>query len=205
MNRPMGITGAVCAIVIALSAYANAITVQQIAAHVGKDSIIHAEFTQTRKLAALKRPIVSRGKVVVAGGQGIVWQIEHPYRATYVITKDTIAEVDQDGRRKSSQPERAHQSRQATKLISSLLELNEITLSENFSVVVSGDIDQWAIHLAARDSLARFIAEITMQGGSFVDAVTIMETSGDSSHVRFHSITRNDPLSSQEVMLIQGP
>jgi hypothetical protein len=195
---------AISAIVIGLSAYANAITVQQIETHVGKDNIIHAEFTQIRKLAALKRPVVSKGKVVVAGGKGIVWQIEHPYLATYIITKETIAEVDQDGRRKASQAEQAQQFRQVTKMISSLLELNEKNLSENFSIVASGDIDQWTVNLVSRDALARFIAKITMRGGSFVDEVTIEETSGDSSQIQFHSARKDEPLSSRELMLMQG-
>ncbi|MEK6742333.1 MAG: outer membrane lipoprotein carrier protein LolA [Nitrospirota bacterium] len=204
MDKRMGIALAICAVVTGVSAYANAITVKEIASHVGENSVIHAEFTQTRKLVALKRPIVSKGSVAVAGGKGIVWQIEHPYQATYIITKNSIAEVDQDGRKKSGQAEQAQQFKQVTKLISSLLELNEKDLSENFSMLSSGTLDQWTVNLAARDTLAKYIAKITMRGGSFVDEVTIEETSGDSSQIQFHSARKDEPLSSRELMLIQG-
>lgn len=204
MGKRVCIIVVICAVVLGLCAFASTITVEQIAAHVGKDAIIHSEFTQTRKLAALKRPVVSKGKVVVAGRKGIVWQIEQPYRAIYIITSETITEVDQDGHRKAGQAEQTQQFRHVTKLISSLLELNEINLSDNFSILASGDIDQWTVSLVARDALAKFIAHITMRGGSFVDQVTIEETSGDSSQIQFHAARKGEPLSSREIMLMQG-
>lgn len=204
MNAYSTMAGAVCAAAIAFCANAEALTMGEIASQVGKDRIIHAEFTQTRRLAALKRPVVSRGKVVVAGGQGIVWEIEHPYRATYVIRKDAIAEVDQAGRRKTGPAEQAQHVRRAAHLIGALLELNEEALAEQFSASVGGNIDQWTVDLASRDALARFIAKITLRGGPFVDEVVIVETSGDSSRLEFHSARSGDPLSSREVMLLQG-
>jgi outer membrane lipoprotein-sorting protein len=183
---------------------AQALTIEEVASHVGKEGVIRAEFTQTRKLTALKRPVISTGKVIVAGGQGIIWQIDHPYRASYIITRDSMVELDREGRRKGNQGERAQQFRQISKLISSLLTLNDKGISENFDVTITGDVDRWSLTLVSRESLARFIAKVSMQGGAFVDEVTIVETSGDTSNLQFHAAQKNGSLTQSELRLIQG-
>ncbi len=191
-------------LLIAQIAQAEELTLQQIASHLNKDGIIHADFDQVRSLSALTRPIRSYGKVVVAGNQGIIWQIDYPCRVKYLITSDGVIEVGLDEPRKTTSTGKRQPFNQAAKLIGSLLDLNDMILSKNFAIKISGDINLWTIVLKPHQKLSKFISTISISGGAFMNEVNIIEATGDSTHLTFHDVRRNDPLSLDELKLIQG-
>jgi outer membrane lipoprotein carrier protein LolA len=197
-------TGYISCLLIAQIAHAEGLTIQQIASHLSKESIIHADFDQTRKLAALTRPVKSTGKVVVAGKQGIIWQIDYPYSVKYVITMERVIEIDADGTRKPDSTGNGQPLQQTAKLIGSLMDLNDKILSENFTINTSGDINSWTIMLVPNPSLSRFIKIIKMQGSSFMETVQITDAQGDSIHLKFYHVRKDEPLSAEELKLIQG-
>src|ERR1700692_3940552 len=68
--------------------------VSQIAAHLAQAKGVRARFTQTQTLSAMKQPLVSTGSLVFFRERGVIWQIDTPYKATYVIADAGVSEVN---------------------------------------------------------------------------------------------------------------
>ena len=77
----------------------NPALVSQIAAHLAQAKGVRAQFTQTQTLAAMKQPLVSTGSLLFFRERGVIWQIDTPYKATYVITDAGVTEVNANGQR----------------------------------------------------------------------------------------------------------
>src|ERR1700688_4988244 len=73
--------------------------VSQIAAHLAQAKGVRARFTQTQTLSAMKQPLVSTGSLVFFHERGVIWQIDTPYKATYVIADAGVSEVNANGQR----------------------------------------------------------------------------------------------------------
>ena len=60
---------------------------------------MRAQFTQTQTLSAMKQPLVSTGSLLFFRERGVIWHVDTPYKATYVITDAGVREVDANGQR----------------------------------------------------------------------------------------------------------
>ncbi|MDR3324345.1 MAG: outer membrane lipoprotein carrier protein LolA, partial [Zoogloeaceae bacterium] len=58
------------------------------------EPVIRGEFTQTRRLAQIKKPLVSRGHFLVARDFGVVWAQAAPLPQTTRLTRDEIVQTD---------------------------------------------------------------------------------------------------------------
>jgi len=90
--------------------------VGQIAQVLGQHQGVRADFTQTQTLAALKQPAVSHGTLLFASRQGVLWQVDTPYRTTYVFRDQQVIEIDANGRRSVRDSRDAAGMRQVTQL-----------------------------------------------------------------------------------------
>ncbi len=91
----------------------NPALVSQIASHLAQAKGVRAQFTQTQTLAAMKQPLVSTGSLLFFRDRGVIWQIDTPYKATYVITDAGVAEVDANGQRVTAPQRPGHTRRRA--------------------------------------------------------------------------------------------
>ena len=76
----------------------NAALVSDIAMRLARVDAIRADFRQTQTLSAMKQPLVSTGSMLFDRRSGVIWRIETPYKATYVITDRGVREAGADGR-----------------------------------------------------------------------------------------------------------
>ncbi len=56
-----------------------------------------ATFIQQRQLAILKRPLISRGKVIFSPEQGVVWQQMKPFSNTLILQSHGLTQIDSQG------------------------------------------------------------------------------------------------------------
>src|SRR6202046_4653812 len=80
----------------------NAGLVSQVAARLAQAKGVRAQFTQTQTLSAMRQPLVSTGYILFVRERGVIWHIESPYQATYVITDAGVSEVSATGQRVST-------------------------------------------------------------------------------------------------------
>lgn len=159
-------------------------------------AVIRAEFTQSKQMAALKRPLVTSGHLVFSRQLGVLWQIEQPYRISYVLGEERIVEIAADGTRRERGLREVPGLAQVGRVFRALLSANTAMLGDIFDIDVHGDpAIQWGLELKPRQAqLAQFLSALKLSGGRFVDTIDITEGSGDLTRIRFRN-----PRSAQEI------
>jgi outer membrane lipoprotein-sorting protein len=188
--------GAVAALLIALSAPAFAAQpasasdtglVSQIAGHLAQAKGIRAQFTQTQTLAAMKQPLVSTGSLVFFRERGVIWQIDTPYKATYVITDSGVSEVSANGQRLSTNSGNGVRGvAQVSRMMRAMLGGDLSALYAQFDVHADGTPAQWRMHLTPNQpQLAQSIKSLEMSGGDYLQALRITLANGDVTRIDF--------------------
>lgn len=201
------------------AAPADADTLARIGAQIEQHAVVRAEFTQSKRMAALKRPLVTTGRLVFSRRHGVLWQIEQPYRITYVLGEERIVEIAADGTRRERGLRDVPGMAQVGRVFRALLGANTAALGETFTVVVRGDPDKWEIDLKPRQAqLAQFLSGLHLSGGRFVESIRIDENGGagetgqqgskenskDSTQIRLRNAQSADAPNADELQLFGG-
>jgi len=181
---------------------AAAAPAEALTAHLREIQVLHAEFTQTRTLAALTRPLRSTGSLVLARDQGAIWQIRRPLALTYVITPLGIAEVGPDGRPERKAAGDAPVAARLGQILQSVIQGRWSALDDYFTVQAEGRSEKWKIVLAPKAQAAPFLKRIQVSGGRFIERVRLDEPGGDSMDLVFEHPRVQDPLTEAESRLL---
>ena len=174
----------------------------QIGAQIEQNAVVRAEFMQTKQMAALKKPLVTRGKLTFSRQQGVLWLIERPYRMSYVLGEGRIVEIGSDGLRRVRDSRDVPGLAQVGRVFRAVLGARTEALREYFDASVQGDTARWTIELKPRQpQLAQFISGIQLSGGRFVEEIRIDESAGDSTQIRFSDSQGAPALSEEEKAL----
>ncbi|MGF6968548.1 outer membrane lipoprotein-sorting protein [Paraburkholderia sp. WC7.3g] len=173
---------------------ANAALVSQIAAHLAQPKGVRARFTQTQTLAAMKQPLVSNGTLLFFRERGVIWQIDTPYKATYVITDAGVAQVDAGGRRSGANGTSGAQGTrgvaQVSKMMRAMLGGDLSALYSQFDVSAEGSAAQWRMRLTPNQpQLAQSIKGLDMSGGDYLQSLRITLANGDVTKLEFANST----------------
>ena len=122
--------------------------VSQIAGHLAQAKGVRAQFTQTQTLSAMKQPLVSTGSLVFFRERGVIWQIDTPYKATYVITDTGVSEVNANGQRTNSKSSDGVRGvAQVSRMMRAMLGGDLSALYAQFDVHADGTPAQWRMQL----------------------------------------------------------
>jgi len=184
----------------------TAAPVDDIAARLGarleQTPVLRAEFVQTKELAALKKPVVTRGQLVFARRDGVLWIIEHPLKLTYVMTEQRIGEMGDDGQMQLRSVQEVPAMAQVGRILRALLGAQLGPLREWFDASADVDGQRWTMTLTPKSAqVGQFIRRITLAGTTTVDSLNIEEASGDATRIRFRNTVESKTLSSEEQKL----
>jgi hypothetical protein len=184
----------------------DADTLTRIGAQIEKNAVVRAEFTQTKQMAALKRPLATTGRLVYSRRHGVLWQIDQPYRMSYVLGEERIVEIAADGTRRERSLRDVPGLAQVGRIFRAMLGANAVALREIFEVGVQGDPAKWEIELMPRQAqLAQFLTGLRLSGGHFIEAIRIDEEGGDLTEIRFRNMHGVDSPSEAELKLFGEP
>lgn len=187
---------------VGVSSGAWADLLEDLSARVAQYPVVRAEFTQTKQMAAMKRPLVTRGRLTFSRSQGVLWQIEQPFRMTYVLGETRIVEIGSDGARKVRETRDVPGLAQVGRVFHAMLGANPAALREHFDVTGHGDTGRWGLELKPRQAqLAQFLTGLQLSGGRFVEEIRIGEAGGDSTQIRFGNSQEAEALNEAEVQL----
>ena len=188
--------GAVAALLIALSMpvfaaqpapASDTSLVSQIAGHLAEAKGVRAQFTQTQTLSAMKQPLVSTGSLVFFRERGVIWQIDTPYKATYVITDTGVSEVNANGQRLTTNSGSGVRGVvQVSRMMRAMLGGDLSALYAQFDVHADGTPAQWRMQLTPNQpQLAQSIKGLEMSGGDYLQALRITLANGDVTRIDF--------------------
>ena len=161
--------------------------VSQIAGHLAQAKGVRAQFTQTQTLSAMKQPLVSTGSLVFFRERGVIWQIDTPYKATYVITDTGVSEVNFNGQRTNSKSSDGVRGvAQVSRMMRAMLGGDLSALYAQFDVHADGTPAQWRMQLTPNQpQLAQSIKGLEMSGGDYLQALRITLANGDVTRIDF--------------------
>lgn len=165
----------------------NPALVSQIAAHLAQAKGVRAQFTQTQTLAAMKQPLVSTGSLLFFRDRGVIWQIDTPYKATYVITDAGVAEVNANGQRVTTHGAQGTRGvAQVSKMMRAMLGGDLSALYSQFDVEAEGSAAQWHMQLTPNQpQIAQSIKGLQMRGGDYLQSLLITLANGDITKLDF--------------------
>src|SRR3989442_14184172 len=80
---------------------ANGLDVEAMArirARLDAHSMVRAEFVQTKHMLDVARPIIARGRMLVAGRAGVILEIDRSVKTTIALRRDTNIQIPPHGR-----------------------------------------------------------------------------------------------------------
>lgn len=180
-------------------------TLARIGARMEQPPVVRAEFVQSKQMSALKRPLITSGRLVFSRRHGVLWQIEQPYRMSYVLGEERIIEIAADGTRRERGLRDVPGLAQVGRVFRAMLGANTGVLRELFEVSVWGDPDKWDIELKPRQvQLTQFLSGLQLSGGRFVENIRLSEPSGDTTQIRFRNMYVASVPNEAELQLFGG-
>lgn len=200
LTRCLGLLGALLLGATAFADdHANRIAAQ-LGARLEQVPVLRAEFVQSKQMAAFKKPLQTRGRLVFARQNGVLWQIEQPLKLTYVLQENRMLEIGDDGnvqaRTSKDQPGIA----QIGRIFRALLGGQTKALADLFDASGSGDAERgWTLTLTPRTpQVAQFIRRIALNGSRYVDSIRIEEAGGDTATIKFRQTGEAAALNDEE-------
>jgi outer membrane lipoprotein-sorting protein len=191
---------------LSASAHADDALLKEIAARVADSPVLRAEFSQTKTLAAMRKPFRIAGHFTYARNTGVLWQVASPYTVTYVIDARGTVEIGPDGQRKTRAGREAAGAAQAGQIMQALLSADLAPLQSSFVLDPVRDAAGWHVTLTPHSAeIARHLERITVAGNTAVERVDIFEAGGDHTEIRFTAIQRDTRLTNAETVLFARP
>lgn len=186
----------------ALALAARADELAAIRARLDAHSRVRAEFVQTKRIADAQRPLVSRGRMLVWGATGVIWEIEQPFQAAYALREGTTVQVV-DGQETVRGAEDDAVSTRVGRVLRALLHGDARSLEQWFEIGARASAERWTITLTPRQGpLASALKSMQVSGREYVESVSIDEASGDATRIQFHNHRDGGALSPLERRLL---
>ncbi len=159
-----------------------------IAAQIEQHPVVQADFVQTKKMSALHRPLISRGRMVFSRQEGIFWLIEEPLKMGYWLGEAKMVEILPSGERREQASASNPALAQVSRVMRSMLGAQVVGLLDNFDVRAHGSVSKWVLTLVPKHAqLLQHVRLIQVSGGRFIEEIVLEEPSGDSTQTRFLS------------------
>ncbi|CAB3781051.1 outer membrane lipoprotein carrier protein LolA [Paraburkholderia fynbosensis] len=207
MAWPAPAVSATAAPAAATAPAGNPALVSQIAAHLAEAKGVRAQFTQTQTLAAMKQPLVSNGTLLFLRERGVLWRIDTPYQAAYVITDAGVVQIDATGRRVNAHGAQGTRGvAQVSKMMRAMLGGDLSALYSQFDVQAEGSTAQWRMQLTPNQpQIAQSIKRLEMEGGDYLQSLRITLANGDVTKLEFTRSTAVSEPTAAEGSLLGAP
>jgi hypothetical protein len=154
-----------------------------------KDSIVRANFIQTKTVKSLEKPLVSQGKILSVKNKGVVWLIENP---TYI--KKAILFDDNSAKSQYA-------------MIAPFFSGDVSTLQKRFEHELTKASDVWTLKITPKSATVRKnVKYITISSSLNNEFQDVLIFSGDESFVKINfisDIATNQFLSKEEEALFE--
>ena len=151
--------------------------------------VLRADFSQTKQLKALRRPLLSAGTFLFAAEQGIYWRTQTPFHNVFVISPNTI--LQQAEGQKPIRIDVAERPivRGFTDVFLSLFAGETQGLEKRFELYFSGRADAWTLGLKPKGAiLEKLIDRVVLCGGDTVRQIQFIEATGDRTLIQFSQV-----------------
>jgi len=163
---------------------------------------LRAEFTEEKHIALLARPLRSSGTIYFDRDRGVARVTAAP-RAERVLLTPTTLRIEKGGKVEEIPLEKSKALRAFALVFPALLRGERAALEAEFDIELRGSPQStWSLVLVPKDpALCGMIGRVAVSGrGSEVEALQVVEASGDTTDTRFSGTRRNDDVPAAELV-----
>lgn len=165
------------------------------------DTVIRGDFTQTRQLAGVKKPLVANGTFIVEKTRGVLWRTQKPFSQTMRVTQGEILQRDGERVLMVLRADQEPAVNAISRVLFSLFAGDISALAEFFDY--SGRADNgkggWQLSFKPRnDGLKAVIASLSLEGDNVVRQVTLASAAGDVTRIAFSHVATAAALTADE-------
>ena len=166
--------------------------IESVNAKISKSNL-YANFTQTKTIASLSRPLISKGQIWMSSDGQLVWQTQFPIQSTMVMSGEGVKLYN-----KNNQLQPASNNvmvKNISGLFLSLLSGNVEELEQKFYQQLTCAQTLWKLELRPKDeSLSRMIEHLSLQGSDILEVIAFQEARGDSTTIDLFPLDSNGPV-----------
>ncbi len=153
---------------------------------------LFADFTQSKEIAALSRPLISKGQIWMSQNGELLWQVLTPFKSTMVIHKKGVRLYSKDDQ---FQGDRNHAmvtdiSNIFLALLSGKLEQldtafsHELICGDNKEEQAKSSHQKWKLILTPKaEKIEKLISEIIILGHADIEQIHFTEKRGDKTEI----------------------
>ncbi|MDR1349414.1 MAG: outer membrane lipoprotein carrier protein LolA [Zoogloeaceae bacterium] len=179
--------------------YAAENLLQEVESRLALSPVIRGEFQQTRKLAQIKKPLISHGRFLVARNYGVIWENIRPMTQITRLTRDEILQTDGKETLMKLDANKEPVVRIINGILFSVLSGDVAALAQTFDY--SGQVEgkNWRLDFTPKDkALARLIKVLRLTGGRDIAGVEMESAANDVTRIEFKAQTYAQELSAEE-------
>lgn len=150
---------------------------------------ISGDFIQTRHIAILSEPLISKGTFVLSKQNGLKWIQTTPFPSRLELTNTKLVEKMGDNPESTITKDKQPIIFAFTNVFLSIFKGNTKSLIQYFSVQFKGNPKQWTMTLTPKGSpLNKAIVSFKLYGSKCVNKVVIKEVKNNMQTIQFNNI-----------------
>lgn len=168
--------------VLALSSCAvQGVTLDQLQQRFSLQPVVRADFSQSRAIAGIAKPLVSSGQLVIARDKGLWWHQARPFALTLVLDDKRMVQVINGQPPQIVTAESNPQMFQFNHLLRALFQADRRVLEQNFATDFT-DLGnaRWRLVLTPKTTpLDKLFHTITLTGRDYLEGIELNDRQGD--------------------------
>ncbi|MDQ8022719.1 MAG: outer membrane lipoprotein carrier protein LolA [Moraxellaceae bacterium] len=173
-----------------LPTLAHADLLTDIGERITKAPVVRGEFTQTRELSGIKKPVSAEGEFLVLRGQGVLWNTTKPFGSSLRVTSTEILQRDARGNSLRLRADGEPVVGTISQVLMGVMAGDFTQLEKLFTVTGKLEGKRWQLALAPREAaMAKVVGQIRVAGGNTVEDVALDAPNGDRTRIEMRKVT----------------
>jgi len=175
---------------------------KKIAGKLQENKIVRSEFKQSKSIKALKRPLLSNGIFLIALEKGLYFETTKPFEQLTVITPEYLIQKDSGGSISKLNTDAHPLLQKSTESFLAIFSGKTDSLYKQYDIFLIEEDGNWQIGLTPKtnNESSQYIGKIIFKGSIHLDALIMVEKSGNVTTIEFsnHKVDQGN-LSEEEI------
>jgi len=180
-------------LVLFISPVVSALTLDDLQQRFTEQPLIRAHFEQSRTIKSLPQPLLSRGNMLIARDQGLLWDQTAPFVMQLLLDDKRMVQMINGQPPQTIRAEDNPQMFQFNHLLRALFQADRKVLEENFRIEFTSQKEgRWALRLTPITTpLDKIFASIDLAGKTYLETIQLNDKQGDRTNITLsqHQLT----------------
>lgn len=180
-------------LVLLMSPFINALTLDDLQQRFTEQPLIRAHFEQSRTIKSLPQPLLSRGNMLIARDQGLLWDQTSPFVMQLLLDDKRMVQTINGQSPQTIRAEDNPQMFQFNHLLRALFQADRKVLEENFRIeFTSLPEGRWTLRLTPITTpLDKIFSSIDLAGKTYLERIQLNDKQGDRTDITLsqHQLT----------------